>query len=129
VSSEPGQVQIDQVASGKRALRKLFSEDQKRFIGDHGPVGFSWDELSVLGPVGVRKWELEPNGFPREITVEEWTLPDDSDLIEPSTKIEPAKAVKLGAAFRDYVVDRALDPNGDHQTKTRTALRLFTGAG
>ena len=127
LSAEQHRDEIDEVASGRRALRKLFSEDQERLIGDHGPVGFSWKELSVVGPVNVRKWELEPNGFPREITVEEWTLPDDTDLIELSTKIEPAKAVSLGAAFREYVAGRGLDPNGDRQTKTRSALRLLTG--
>ena len=60
----------------------------------------------------------------------EWKLPDRSDLIELSTKIERPGRPALGAAsLREYVADRGLDPNDDHQTKTRTALRLFTGAG
>jgi hypothetical protein len=129
LSAEQRRDEIDEVASGKRALRKLFSEDQERLIEGFGPIGFSWDELSVLGPVNVRKWELAPNGFPREITVEEWTLPDDSDLIELSTKVEPRRAASVGAAFRRYVAERGLDPDGDQQTKTRSALRLFTAAG
>jgi hypothetical protein len=119
-----GQDPGDQALGGlDRAIEPVASDRRLQ------AAGFSWNGLSVVGPVSVLKWKLEPNEFSREITVEEWSLPDDSDLIELSTKVEPAKAVKLGAAFRNYILDRGLDPNGDHQTKTRTALRLFTGAG
>ena len=121
--------EIDNVAAGDRALRTLFSEDQERLIGDYAPIGISWHELSVLGPVDVRKWELEPAGFPHEVTVEEWVLPDESDLVELSIKVPPDEAVDAGMAFRALLADRGLDPSGDQQAKTRTVLQFFTAPG
>jgi hypothetical protein len=118
--------EIDQVAAGERRLRTLFSEDQERLIGDFAPIGLSWHELSVLGPVDVRKWELEPAGFPHEVTVEEWVLPDESDLIELSFKVAPGQAVDGGRAFRALLAERGLDPYGDQQAKARTVLEFFT---
>jgi hypothetical protein len=99
--------EIDKVAAGKRPL---FSEDQERLIGDFAPIAISWHELSVLGPVDVRKWELEPARFPHEVTVEEWVLPDQSDLIELSIKVSPDQAVDGGKAFRGLLDNRGLDP-------------------
>lgn len=121
--------EIDNVAAGESPLRTLFSEDQERLIGDYAPIGISWHELSVLGPVDVRKWELEPAGFPYEVTVEEWVLPDESDLIELSIKVPPDEAVGAGRAFRALLADRGLDPSGDQQAKTRTVLQFFTAPG
>ena len=80
----------------------------------------------MLGPVDVRKWEIEPAGFPREVTVEEWTLPDESHFIELSIKVDPEQAVDAGRAFRDLLADRGLDPDGDQQAKTRRVLEFFT---
>ena len=117
--------EIDKVAAGQRPLRTLFSGDQERLIHEYAPIGISWDELSVLGPVDVRKWELEPAGFPHEITVEEWELPDESNFIELSIKVRPDQAVDAGRAFRDLLVNRGLDPDGDQQAKTRRVLEFF----
>ena len=94
LEAEQRRDEIDEVAAGERPMRTLFSEDQEDLIGDYAPIGISWNELSVLGPVDVRKWELEPAGFPHEVTVEEWVLPDDSDLIELSVKVPADQAVE-----------------------------------
>jgi hypothetical protein len=119
--------EIDEVAAGTRPLRRLFSEDQERLIDAYAPRGVDWAELSVLGPIQVRKWELEPKGFPHEVTVEEWVLPDGSNLIELSIKVEPGDAGEAGRDFDAFLRKREIDPEGDQQTKTRTALSYFTG--
>jgi hypothetical protein len=84
--------EIDQVAAGRRPLRKLFSAAQEQLVGEHGPGAVGWEDLVVLGPVAVRKWKVEPEGFGDEIVAEEWTLPDGSDLIELSIKVPPSRA-------------------------------------
>lgn len=119
--------EIREVADGERAIRKLFSEEQERLLGEFGPADFGWDELAVLGPVDVRKWKVEPEGFAYEVTIEEWVLPDRSDLVELSVKVEPADAAEARAALTELLTGKQLDPEGDQQTKTRTALRHFTG--
>jgi hypothetical protein len=118
--------EIDRVADEQRPIRKLFSDDQERLIREYKPKGVSWDGLEVLGPVDVRKWEWEPPGFPHQVTIEEWVLPDESDFIEVCIKVRPDEAIEAGKAFRDLLVDRELDPGGDQQAKTRWALEFFT---
>jgi hypothetical protein len=123
----PGEVQS--AARGERALRELFTADQEAFLTEHAPAGTAvdWDGLSVLGPVDVRKWEREPKDFPYEVTVEEWVLPDSSDLVEASIRVAPDEAVEANARFLDFLRARGFDTEGDAKTKTRTALEYFTG--
>jgi hypothetical protein len=118
--------EIDEVAAGQRPLRKLFSDDQERLIREYAPIGISWAELSVLGPVEVRKWEYRPPGFSDDVIVEEWVLPDESDFIEICIKVPRERAVRAGTAFMELLTARGLDPSGDQQAKTRRALEFFT---
>ncbi len=118
--------EIDDVVAGKRALHTLFSKDQEDLVRDYAPIGIAWERLSVLGPVDVHKWKLEPAGFPHEVTVEEWVLPDGSDLIEVSIKVPPDRAVDAGSAFRALLTGHGLDPDGDQRAKARTVLEFFT---
>jgi hypothetical protein len=126
LEAEQRRDEIEKVAAGERPMRTLFSEDQESLIGDYAPIGIAWHELSVLGPVDVRKWEIEPARFPHEVTIEEWMLPDDSDLIELSIKVPTDEAVDAGKAFRALLAERGLDPTGDQQAKARTVLEFFT---
>jgi hypothetical protein len=118
--------EIRESAAGDREIRKLFSAAQEELIGEHRPTEVGWDDLVVLGPVDVRKWRIEPQGYPYEVTIEEWVLPDRSDLVELSVKVPPEEAVEAKAAFVDLLREKELDTEGDQQTKTRTALRYFT---
>jgi hypothetical protein len=122
--------EIEEVAAGTRAIRKLFSKEQERLIEEHRPQDVGWEHLSVFGPVTVRKWEVDVPDFDYEITVEEWVLPDDSDLVELSVTAAPNEAADAGEGFLRVLRERGLDTEGDQQTKTRSALLYFTtGAG
>jgi len=118
--------EIDDVASRGRPIRSLFSKDQERLIAEHRPRDLRWDDLTAFGPVAVRKWEFTPKGFSYEITVEEWVLPDESDLVELSVKAPPGDAGVASDEFLAFLRDRGFDTEGDQQTKTRSALRYFT---
>jgi hypothetical protein len=118
--------EIDEVAAGTRPLRKLFSQEQERLLVEHAPRPISWEELTVLGPVAVRKWKVEPEDFDDEIVAEEWTLPDGSDLIELSIKVEPERSREGSESFMAFLEAHGFDTEGDQQTKTRAALRFFT---
>lgn len=116
------------MAAGRRPLRTLFSDDQERLIRDYGPIGITWHELSVLGPVEVHMWELKPSRFPYKVTIEQWVLPDHSDLVELSIKAPPNQAADAHRAFHALLVSRGLDTGGDQHAKARTVLEFFTSA-
>jgi hypothetical protein len=117
--------EIDEVAEGKRAIGKLFSKDQERFLSEFykGPVGFG--ELRVMGPVRVLRWKPEHETFRRARILEEWRLPNGEDLVEVSIKAHPDEALRAREEFDVHLRDLGLDPGGTQDTKTRTALEYF----
>ena len=96
-------------------------------VTEYAPTGVSWPDRKFLGPVAVRKWEIDPKGFGEKVTAEEWTLPDGSDLIELSIKISPEQANEASEAFMAYLEENGFTTEGDQQTKTRATLSYFTG--
>lgn len=120
--------EIDEVAKGKRAINKLFSKDQERFLSEFnkGPVDFG--KLRVMGPIRVLRWKLKHRTFAHELTVEEWRLPNGDDLVEVSIKVPPNKAPQARKAFENHLRELGLDPQGAQETKTRTALEYFAKA-
>jgi hypothetical protein len=117
--------EIDAVADERRPIKKLFSDDQEDLIREYKPEKVSWDDLKMLGPIEVEKWEWKPPGFAHEVTIEEWVLPDKSDFLELSIKVNPREAIEAADAFRALLVEHKLDPDGDSQAKTRWALEFF----
>jgi hypothetical protein len=126
LSVDQSRGEIDDVASGRRPIRSLFSKQQERLIAEYRPDGVRWADLSAFGPVAVRKWQFTPRDFDYEATVEEWVLPDQSDLVEISIKAAPGEAAVASEGFMDQLRRRGLDTEGDQLTKTRSALRYFT---
>ena len=120
--------EIDQVAEGKRAIGKLFSEDQERFVRElyQGPLDYG--NLRVLGPIRVLRWKPKHETFPHELTLEEWRLPNGEDLVEVSIKVDPNEAHRARSEFDAHLRQMGLDPKGVAQdTKTRTAMAYFAG--
>jgi hypothetical protein len=117
--------EIEKVAEGKRAIEKLFTKDQERFLAAFyaGSVGFA--QLRVLGPIRVLRWKLKHADFAHQMTVEEWRLPNGEDLVEVSIKTPPGKAHEARADFDAHLTALGLDPQGAQETKTRTALEYF----
>jgi len=117
--------EIDDVAKGKRAIDKLFSKDQERFLSEFykGPVDFG--KLRVMGPIRVLRWKLKHKGFPHDLTLEEWRLPDGDDLVEVSIKTSPDNAGQAQKEFDAHLRELGIDPEGAQETKTRTALEYF----
>jgi hypothetical protein len=126
LSSDQDRGGVDAVSSGDREIRTLFTAEQMRLLDEEAALPVGWDELGVLGPVGVRKWELEEEGFPYGIDVEEWVLPDRSNLVELSITVDPAEGVEANSRFVELLREQGLDTEGDQKTKTRTALEYFS---
>ena len=115
--------EIDEVAKGKRAIGKLFSSDQERFLREFykGPVGSescaSWAQSACCA--GGRSTRLFASGSSKS-----GRLPSGDDLVEVSIKA-PNEALQARKEFETHLRELGLDPEGAQDTKTRTALEYF----
>ena len=116
---------VNDAVRGNRSIRKLFSKEQRAFFATHAPEGVELDDLSVLGPVFVLKLKRVPEGFARKLTAEMWLYPDNSRVLELSTKCKPTEAFQVAAHARAFLTEKGIDLGAVQQTKTRTALDLL----
>jgi hypothetical protein len=121
-----GAGQVKEALAGARPLRKLFSKEQRAFFSTHAPDGIELDDLSVLGPIFVLKLKFSPEGYDGKLVAEMWLYPDDSRILELSTKCLPADAFLAAAEARAFLSQRGVDLSGEQQTKTRRALEYFS---
>jgi len=122
-----GATDIRDVAAGTKAIRKLYSKEQRRFFAAHTTGGIELDDLSILGPITILKLKFRPEDLGRRMVAELWQYPDGSQILELSTKCAPGEAFQVAAESRAYLAGRGVDLSGDQQTKTRTALEYFSG--
>jgi hypothetical protein len=121
-----GRGEIEDVVAGKRALEKLFSPDQERFRDAYAAVRPAFDALEVLGPIEVLRWKSKAKSFQHELTAEEWHLPDGTDLLEVSIKVDRKRAFAARDEFVAFLEQRGIDHEGVQEAKTRIALEFFT---
>ena len=121
-----GSTDVKAVANGERAVRKLYSKEQRAFFATHAPDGVGLDDLSVLGPITVLKLRFSPEGYGRRLVAELWFYPDGSRILELSTKCAPNQALQVAAETRAFLSSQGMDLFGEQQTKTKTALEYFS---
>ncbi len=117
---------VHQVLLGDRALRKLYSKEQRALYRAHAPAGLELDDLAALGPIFVLKLKWQPRGFARKMVAEMWLYPNGERIFELSTKCLPSEAFQVAAEARVYLGEHGIDLSGEQQTKTRTALEFFS---
>jgi hypothetical protein len=125
MKSTLGTPDVKAVAAGERAIRKLYSKEQRAFFNAYAPENHRLDGLSILGPITVLKLKLSPAEFGRRLVAELWFYPDGSRILELSTKSTPAEAFQVAAEVRSYLEQRGVDLSGEQHTKTKTALEFF----
>jgi hypothetical protein len=126
LGSVPREGAVRAAALGDLPIRKLFSKDQKRFYAQHAPEGIRLDDLWVLGPIFVLKTKFVPKALGRKLTAEYWLYPDDSRVVELSTKCAPADAFQAAAETRIFLADQDIDLTGEQEPKTLKALEFFS---
>ncbi|HET6171023.1 MAG TPA: hypothetical protein VFD90_00360 [Gaiellales bacterium] len=109
-----------------RQLRKLFSKEQRAFFSTHAPAGVGFEDLSILGPIFVLKLKFAPQGFDRKMVAEIWLYPDDSRILELSTKCTPAETFQVVAEAKAFLAKNGITTIGEQQAKTRKALEFFS---
>jgi hypothetical protein len=120
----PGRVRA--ALNGERPIQKLFSKEQRAFYAEHAPAGIGLEDLSVLGPIFVLKLKFVPEGFNHRLVAEMWLYPDDSRIVELSTKCLPAQTFMVAAETHAYLAEKGVDTSGEQETKTRKALQFFS---
>jgi hypothetical protein len=122
-----GTTDVTKVTAGDRAIRKLYSKEQRAFFDAYGPSGVDLDGLSTLGPITVLKLKMAPGDFGRRLVAELWLYPDGSRILELSTKCAPTEAFQVAAESRAFLEGVGLNLSGEQHTKTKTALEFFAG--
>ena len=117
---------VRRVNRGERPPRKLFSKEQRAFYSEYAPKGIGLDELSLLGPIFVLKLKFSPAELERKIVAELWLFPDDSRVLELSTKCSPSETFQVATEVRAYLSERGVNLAGEQQAKTSKALRFFS---
>jgi hypothetical protein len=117
---------VKDAVAGKRPIRKLFSKEQRSLYSAHAPEGLELDDLAILGPITVLKLKFAPKGYARKLVAELWLYPDNSMILELSTKCAPSEAFQVAAETRAFLTERDVDLTGEQQTKTKKALEFFS---
>lgn len=116
---------VKRVVAGQRAVRRLFSKEQRAFYAAHAPEGLGLNDLAILGPILVLKLSFRPEDYDRKLVAEMWSYPDGSRILELSTRCAPADMLAVAVETRLFLHERGVDVTGEQQTKTRTALEYF----
>jgi hypothetical protein len=116
------------VGRGARSVRKLLTKEQRSFFRAHAPDGIALDDLTPLGPIFVLKVRFAPEELPRPMVAEVWFYPDDTHVLELSTRCGKTEAFQSAAETRTFLASRGVDISGEQQTKTRKALQYFAAA-
>ena len=111
--------------AGDRPVRKLFSKEQRSLFAAHAPEGLELDDLSILGPLTVLKLRFSPKGYARKLVAELWLYPDNSMILELSTKCQPSETFQVAAETRAFLTKHGVDLTGEQETKTKKALEYF----
>ncbi len=117
---------VRKVIQEGRPLRKLFSKEQRKFFAAHAPEGLALDDLAVLGPIFVLKLRFKPADFSQKLVAELWNYPDNSRILELSTKCAPADALRVSLESKSFLGSHGVDVSGEQHTKTKTALEYFS---
>ena len=121
-----GPTEVRQAVTGIQPVHKLFSKEQRALYAAHAPEGIGLDDLSILGPVLVLKLKFAPEEYGRRLVAELWLYPDNSMLLELSTKCAPSEAFQIAAETRAFLTGHGIDLSGEQETKTKKALEFFS---
>jgi hypothetical protein len=84
------------------------------------------DDLVLLGPILVLKLKFKPPDYDQKLVAELWNYPDNSRILELSTKCGVGEAFQVSLESKAFLRKRGVDLSGEQQTKTKTALEFFS---
>ena len=117
---------VKDAVAGRKPLRKIFSKEQRALYAANAPEGLELDDLSILGPTMALKVKFAPKDYGRKFVAELWLYPDNSMLLELSTKCLPAEAFEVMLETRAFLTKVGIDLSGEQETKTKKALQYYS---
>ena len=117
---------VERAMARRHPLRALFSGPQLRMLAARLPRQAAIDDLAILGPVDARRRKLVPAGLDRTLLVEQWTFPDNSRILELSTRCRPDAILPVAARMAAVLRAHGVDLTGPQQTKTHATLDFFS---
>jgi len=117
---------VKDAVEGRVPIHRLYSKEQRKLYAEHAPESIGLDDLAILGPILVLKVKFNPEGYDRRLVAELWMYPDNSMLLELSTRCAPAEAFQMAMELRIFLIDRGIDLSGEQETKTKKALEFFS---
>jgi hypothetical protein len=120
---------IDDVATGHEDVGRLFNESQEQFLKDCASFEDDLNGLKLLPLIETSRWkDVAVDGSPLELCVERWTIGNDLDFLELSTR--PALAGEARATQRelDRVVTRLDLKRDDAESKTERVLTYLVAS-
>ena len=125
LKSRLGTDDVASAMSHDRPLHTLFSARQRALLAPRLPSPLSIDDLTVFGPVDARRHKLVPAGFERTLLAEQWTFPDQTRLLELSTRCPPGHTLRTAAHTATLLRAHGVDLTGPQRTKTLATLEFF----
>jgi hypothetical protein len=126
MKAEIGNRAVHDVVFDHKPIRKLFNKEQRAFYEEHAPAGLALDNLVALGPINVLKLKFLPKGSKIPMVAEMWLFPDNTSVLELSTKCAPKQVMAVAGELRSFLTKKAVPLEGEQSTKTKTALELFS---
>jgi hypothetical protein len=114
-----------QVLAGRTDVDDLLNRPQRDVIAGTAAAGVPAEDLRSLGPIHVLRARFVPEDFGRRMTAELWFLPDNTRMLELSTRCTTAEAFQVAAETRVYLARHGVDVNAPQDTKTATSLRTL----
>ncbi|HSD89037.1 MAG TPA: hypothetical protein VLB44_16025 [Kofleriaceae bacterium] len=112
------------VDAGVRAIDQLYSSEQEDLFAVYGP-DVALEALEALGPIPARVWTVRSHDLPEKLTAELWYMPDGSQSLELSMRVDTSDADDGLDDLLGFVDDRGLDLSDEQESKTRRALDSF----
>lgn len=119
---------VQEFREGKRALKKVFTKEQRGFFKANAPEGIGFNDLSAMGPITTITLDSASRRFGRPMVAEMWMYPDGSRVLELSSRCKPADAFDAAAETRELLRGKGIDVDAFQETKTARALRFLTAS-
>ena len=121
-----GRNSVERAVAGRGRLRSLFSDEQIALLDSRLAGRVTVDDLDALGPVEVHRTRPRDGDPGDGLELQEWLYPDDSRLLEVSTRCTSADLLRTALDAKALLDRHRIVQSGPCPTKADTTLDYFT---